>query len=179
VSQHHDDPDRTPPQGFPRVDPRQNANWAAAEAQRPRHDERTVYQQPAGRPAWRDERVAQERSPYDRVAQERPHDRVAQDRVAQDRVAQERPPFRPDRPRPREDQTVIAEPVFTPDPDGFSVAPAVIGGELPESHPVLERPPLERPRQEWSRERSRQERPAADAKPAKRSFLGKLLRRDE
>lgn len=51
-------------------------------------------------------------------------------------------------------------------PDGFTVAPAVIGGDLPEAAPA---PPPPAP--------PREQRPEPEETP-KRSFFGKLLRRN-
>ncbi|MBB5955742.1 hypothetical protein FHS29_002323 [Saccharothrix tamanrassetensis] len=159
MSTHFDDPDRTPPQGIPRIDPVGGRHaaphgqrpgvvdaWNAAEAQhRARRNQTGQAGPPRARPADPDPRVRPEPAagyggPEQRV---RPDGRAHADETAHD-----------DR--------------FSPaaaDPDGWSVAPAVIGGELPEAPPPPPRPV------------ARQPEPAPD--PAvKRSFLGKLFKRN-
>ncbi|WP_433263694.1 hypothetical protein ACQPZF_32930 [Actinosynnema sp. CS-041913] len=126
MSTHIDDPDRTPPQGIPRVDPSAGR--------------RAAPMAPGTVDAW--------------AAAEAQH--------------------RAQRARPVEDEPVYRN-RFTPaatDPDGWSVAPAVIGGELPETPPPA---PQARPASH------EQPAPRPDAAPpaAKRSFLGKLFNRDK
>ncbi|MEU4803282.1 hypothetical protein [Actinosynnema sp. NPDC023587] len=160
MSAHYDDPDRTPPRGIPaagtgggryRAAPAGPATgspdaWAAAEAQHRarRHappEERRV--RPAA-PRPDDGAVAHQ--PFGAPLDQAHGSPVAEDGTAYGgRFA---PP--------------------SVDPDGWSVAPAVIGGDLPEAVPASAPPPPP---------------PAAppepEAAPAKRSFLGKLFRRND
>ncbi|CCH34122.1 hypothetical protein ABZ816_09895 [Actinosynnema sp. NPDC047251] len=103
-------------------------------------------------------------------AQHRAHQEpVRQEPVRQEPVRQvpEERRVRPVAARP-DDETVY-DGRFTPaavDPDGWSVAPAVIGGDLPEAAPAP--PPAPRPAA----------RPEPETNPTKRSFLGKLFNRN-
>ncbi|MEV0681367.1 hypothetical protein AB0I60_33090 [Actinosynnema sp. NPDC050436] len=138
MSTQYDDPDRTPPRGFP-VGGRQPDAWAAAEQQHlAARRARPPVEPRVGPVAARPEAVAH-----------RPPDARADRRTAH---------------APAEDEAVH-DSGFTPDPEGGSVAPAVIGGDLPEAAPA---PPPPRP----------VERSAPPANPTKRSFLGKLFNRN-
>ncbi len=141
MSMNYDDPDRTPPQGIP-----VQGIPVAEQAGGRHHAGRPVRPAPANVDAW--------------AAAEAEHRRVRQLGLR----AEPGPHGSADTGPLADDGYDRFTPAAT-DPDGWSVAPAVIGGELPEAPPPPPRPvaPPE---------------PPAPPNPPKRSFLGKLFNRD-
>lgn len=164
MSTHYDDPDRTPPRGLPRIEPTGErrpargrsspdvvATWAAAEA---RH---------------RAEREAARNRPGpDGLAGERPAGRSPDERSPGRGAADQAGRSAPEHPGGHIGPRRV--------PDGWGVAPAVIGGEPPEAPPPPARPAAV-PDGQVPGGRTPDGRVPDEPAPARRSFFGKLFNR--